>query len=211
MKRKIQIILFLSLCIIQLYIISSQVYKAVTKKNILKLKCRSYDPYDPLKGRYLALGYEIDIQNIEDQWHLRNEMNIKDINKIDRSELKKFIGKKVYCVFSRYNNDLQRITFKKPSSDELFISAKIKYFYGYEKWDGKFRLEFPYNKYFIQEDLASKAEKLLSGLSQEKFKELDPTIVLLVDNDGEARIDKLEVKGIKIEKYLLMEKQKKNK
>ena len=40
-------------------------------------------------------------------------------------------------------------------------------------------------------------------MNQERFKELDPTVVLLVDKEGEARIDRLEIKGIKIEKYLM--------
>jgi hypothetical protein len=136
-------------------------------------------------------------------------MNASDFKKIKRSELEKFIGKKVYCVFSRYNNDLERISFKKPFYDELFVSAKIKYFYGYEMWDGRFRLEFSFDKYYIQENLAPLAEDLLGGLDEKKFKELDPTIILLVDNDGIARIDKFEVKGMKIEKYLLMKKQNK--
>ena len=202
MKRKVQIIIFLFLCIIQLCIISNQVYKAVTKKNILKLKCRSYDPYDPLKGRYLALGYEIDIQDIYNFWGFKNEMDIKDI-KIDKSIIDKFVDKEVYCIFSRYDNILQDISFKKPSNDKLFIKAKIDYFYGYKKWDGRFSLEFPFNKYYIQENFASKAEELLSGMTPEKFRELDPTVVLLADSNGEARIDRLEIKGIKIEKYLM--------
>lgn len=209
MKRKIQIIVFLFLCILQLYIISSQVYKAVTKRNILELKCRLYDPYDPLKGRYLALYYEIDTQDVRKFWGLRNEMDIKDIG-IDKSIIDKFIGKDVYCIFSRYDYILDEISFKKPSDDQLFLTAKFSYFYGYEKWDGRFRLEFPFNKYYIQENFAPKAEKLLANMNQEKFKELNPTVVLLVDKNGEARIDRLEVKGISIEKYLLMEKQQNN-
>ena len=130
MKRKIQIIIFLFLCIIQLYIISSQVYKAITKKSVLKLKCRSYDPYDPLKGSYLALSYEIDLQNIKNFWQLRDEMGINEIE-VDRSIVDKFVDKEVYCIFSRYDNILQDISFKKPSNDQLFIKAKISYFYGY--------------------------------------------------------------------------------
>ena len=67
-------------------------------------------------------------------------------------------------------------------------------------------LLFDFNKYYMQEEYAKKAEEILRFNSN--FETLNPTLVLVVDDDGNAYQKSLEVMGKSIEKYIDEELQK---
>ena len=185
--KKIILIVFIIFCFAQITILSYLTHKGVNKGTIIKIPCVLYDPYHPIKGNYLALSFTaLEKQNFKDYPELKSEENQKILTN----------HKTVYCELLKNNDDkvtIKKITFIKPSENILFIKAIWK-----STLKDNFYLEFPFKEYYIQQNLAPKAEKILQNR-----KDLESILILSVDKKGNTRAERLEVNGKKIEDYVI--------
>jgi uncharacterized membrane-anchored protein len=181
MKKTIIIIIFVIFCLSQITVLSYLVYKGNKKGTVIKLKCGLYDPYDFIKGRFLYLKFFMEDQKFTNY----PESLKKDIKDSKITYL--------YCVLSKDFSKIETLSFDKPADTKLFF--KVKLGYSYEDY---FSVEFPFNKYYIQEDLALKAEPVI----RKDFDKLNPILYISIDGEGGTRIEKLELNGIPVEKYI---------
>lgn len=179
MKKHIKLIIFGIFCIIQIVILSHLTYKGRVVGKVVKMPIMLRDPYDPLKGRYLALS-------IGNRTHYFKEYR----------ELEGYIkdGDTIYCRFNR-SGDLLYISeyFTQSTFNEITIKAKVSYV---NESAGYFYIDYDFDRYYIQENYAIRAEQIIREDSK-------PILHLSVDDDGNARIKKLTVyNNIQIEEYI---------
>lgn len=183
MRKRIRFYIFIFICLAQLLFLTYSLFRGLNKGEIVRLKCELYDPYDPIKGRYLSLSFDIERQQIGNFPSFENE-----ISDIENEEIK---NKRIYCSLSPSNNEILNISFKKPK-EGLFLKAKIR-----SKYRDQIIIDFPFNNYFIQENFAKIAENIIRQ-SEDKI-----IIVLSINPSGNARIKALEINNIPIEEIIL--------
>lgn len=190
MKKIIYIALFCILAFFQLGILTFTLYKGVKEGNTLKFKCSLYDPYDPIKGRYLNLSFESQTQPL----YLFSEYK-----PYEATTTEKYNNQDVYIVFydNKNTSTPSLIKTEKPGKEEIFMKAKINFI---DLTAQTINLTFPFSRYYIQENFAKEAEKILGD--SENTNILNPTLVISTDENGNTRIVKLLVKNIPIEDYI---------
>ncbi len=197
MKIIIKTILMVLLCIGQLAVIATMIGKVyVIKKASTKilLECETYDPYDALRGRYLQVQLKSRIVND----NLYKEF--PSLKNMSEDKLQALAGKEVYCVYgpgyNGYEYRLVDIKTRRPGKGFVFLKAKLEY-----AGDRKLILGLPVFKYYIQEDLALKADKIL-GRVFESILEDGMYIELEVDHEGNYIINSLYIGEQPIAEYL---------
>ena len=186
MKKNILIALFLLFCIAQISVPGYMYIQALTvasQNKVVKLQCGLYDPSHFMKGRYLHLSFPIS----------RQKLSIFK-EKADLKQLKASLHNPVYCVLKKMKtfHVIDYLTLNKPSGDLPFIKTS-----DFNIYDDEIFLNFDFERYYLQENLAPKAEKILAG---KDIKKLNPLLVLYIDN-GSARIKALTVNNMDIDKY----------
>jgi uncharacterized membrane-anchored protein len=141
MKNKIKLILFITLCIVQLSIPAYIVLKnEITINNGIefKFKCSPVDPYDIFRGRYVAIGVEVfDRQNIPQS----------DLAYLEKAGT-------IYALIDTDNEGfafIKSLTSYKPQSNINYLKLYVnKYKY----------INNPFTKFFMNQEKAPKAEKI---------------------------------------------------
>jgi hypothetical protein len=105
---------------------------------VLKLACHAPDPYDPLRGRYLWVAIQPD------------EFPLKG-NKLERST-------QVCLRFKPGKDGLHEFdaSVPGPANGELSLWLTVNY-----HWNDKLRVLWPQDRYYLNEDLAPKADAWL--------------------------------------------------
>jgi len=180
MKNKLLIIIFALLCIVQIAVLGNLTYKGNQKGRTVFVKCSLYDPYDIFKGRYLQLSIDY------------SSLNFKDFPQL--KELKDSLTAGYSRIYLTLNDkyEIVNVSGKPPKGNELYI--KGKYSYSYEEI---LHMKFLFDRYYLQEDLAPKAESYLR-----KQKDPDIKLELSVDKEGNSRIKNLLVNGKRIEEVI---------
>ena len=142
MKKKTYIIaLFLILALVQTAAPFSMIVRreiVLSKGTQYRFKTEPVDPYDAFRGRYVAL-------------------RIKEADANIPRDLELQYGQTVYVVI---NNDsegfakISEIKAKRPK-DGNYIKTKVRYFY-----KDKVRLKMPFDRFYMEEKSAPKAEKV---------------------------------------------------
>ena len=174
MKKRLFIIIFIIFCILQLSLPGYMILKTyvnLASGKAVKLECALIDPYDFMKGRYINLHYvirDVSADVFPDRGRIKNNSD-------------------VFCLLEEINgyHRIKSVIMNKPGKKELFIKARIESYY--DK-NSKIFLEFDFDRYYMQEDLAPLADKIFARGSFEKLK---PAVLLSVDDGGEAVIKKL--------------------
>lgn len=197
MKRTIKTILLILLCTGQLAIIASMIIKVSyikQSKITVLLECETYDPYDALRGRYLQVQLKSGIVN---ENRFKEFPSLKNLSEDKLQDLK---GKEVYCIYGpSYNTReyrLEDIITGRPGKNFVFLKAKIN-----SLSNGKLRLDMPAFKYYMQEDQALKADKIL-GRVDETIEALGLYIELEMDHDGNYIVKNVFIGEQSIEDYL---------
>jgi uncharacterized membrane-anchored protein len=150
-KKSFKWLFLILVCIIQLYVILAVIVsheKTLKLGKQYKFKCAPIDPYDPFRGRYVSL-------NIEDG----------TVEVLTKKKFQK--GEKVYAVLQGSKDgytSISEIVRTKPKHENYFIT-KIKYKVwsvqpDLEKKHEKILIELPFDRYYMEEDMAPKAERL---------------------------------------------------
>ena len=172
-------------------------YERIVSSGVeIRLKCRAYDPYDPLRGRYLRTSVSEDCTNIlftvnaDSHWQRETRGIFAKLAKAPGS------------------NDLYRVVTvaREPVDDGLWIKPKSVIFdhtlghdakrkgESYEEFDKrrkasprKATVEFP-DRLFMNEKLAPAAEKILA-------KKTDSAVAVFRALDREIVITDIEIDG----------------
>jgi len=116
-------------------------HEEVLKHGVLvKFKCRAPDPYDPLRGRYLAVRPEAERLPVP-------------------AGLKIASGMEIYISLSMEDDGFGKlgcITFKPPATG-FYIRAKSGHSYG-----DTTAIKWPFERYYLNENLAPDADKWLA-------------------------------------------------
>ena len=160
-----------------------------------RLKCRAYDPYDPLRGRYLAMIVSEECTNIlfkVKEEHIWQRMDEKAFAK-----LVKMPGGGLYRVDAIAREPMDDGLWVKPASlwirDALGYSDKRK-----DESDDEFKarrdkagfkavMSFP-DQFFVNEKIAPEAEKLLR-------KKSDSAVAVYRAYDGRIVLTDIEIDG----------------
>lgn len=104
---------------------------------LIKLKCTAPDPYDPLRGRFLAVRPE------------QREASLPEGMKVER-------GMHVFATLTTGADGLATITHLSltPPATGDFIRLKTGYVY-----DSKASIEWPFDRFYINEKLAPEADQ----------------------------------------------------
>ncbi len=111
--------------------------QTLTQGTLIKLKCSAPDPYDPLRGRYLAVRPE------------QREASVP-------AGLKLESGTRVYATLTSGADGLSTISslsLTTPTSGD-YIRVNVGYAY-----ESKATIEWPFERFYINEKLAPEADK----------------------------------------------------
>ena len=180
-NKKITLLIFILVIVAQFYVPLQMMFNQedIMKTGTeFKFQTAPIDPYDPLRGKYITLFFkerEITVQN-----------NIKW-----RS------SESVFATLTTDKNGFAKISSiskMKPKNSESYIKTKISLGY----MNSKIIIDFPFNRYYMNEDIAQKAEKIYQEFSIKKKNE---TYALVAVKNGEAvlidvRINEVSIKDL---------------
>ena len=172
-------------------------YERIVRKGTeVRLKCRAYDPYDPLRGRYLAMTVREECTNIlfeVKEEHLWRGTDEKAFVKLAKTPG----GNGLYRVDAIAREPMDDGLWVKPTSlsirDALGYSDKRKdesddeFKVRREKAGFKAVMSFP-DQLFVNEKIAPEAEKLLQ-------KKSDSAVAVYRAYDGRIVLTDIEIDG----------------
>ncbi|HEY1050886.1 MAG TPA: GDYXXLXY domain-containing protein [Prosthecobacter sp.] len=111
--------------------------QTLAQGTLIKLKCTAPDPYDPLRGRYLA------VSPVQREVTLPKDMQLED-------------GMPVYATLTPDADGLTTLSAVSltPPESGNYVRLKTRYVY-----DSKAAVEWPFDRYYINEKLAPEADK----------------------------------------------------
>ncbi len=188
MKSKYIIpILLLVLFLIQWYVPSSMIIEhedILQNGEIILLKTRPIDPYNPFRGRYVSLYFEEN--SIQKPADLSEEFSHRP---------------KVYVTFQKGPDGFSVIqdVMLSPPSNEVFVEAIASYYnFNKERDSIKVNLDYPFDKYYAEETMAPKIESYNSNRDRERI----PAVAHIRVLNGKSVIENLTVDGKPIEDFL---------
>lgn len=139
MISKLILPLFVALGIVQLGVPLSSIWKyedALKTGKLYKFRTKPVDPYDPFRGRYVALGFE------------NTEANIREGDIIKSRSV-------AYVELLEDNDGFVKFGHlsKKPPKEGNYLTVKTKY-----RHDKKSRFDIPFNRFYMEESVAPQAE-----------------------------------------------------
>jgi len=185
-----KMVLFGIAAITQLFVVGSMI---VNHENVLtngtqyKMKAVPVDPYDPFRGKYVRLSVKNSL-----------ELELTDTYKA---------GEKVYAILDVDKlgfSTISAIQRKKPTHQK-FIKTKItSAYFGHKLNSDKidmFRviLDLPFQRFYMEESVAPKAEILYRKHSQRNEENAHITFRVL---KGEALIEELFIKDVPVAEFV---------
>lgn len=148
-----------------------------------KFKTQPIDPTDPFRGKYVTLSFDAD------------EVLTKDTTWIQ--------GEKVFVYMEKDSTGFAKI--KEVSRTETdsgdYFTASVNYYTNYDKI---LRLNFPFNRYYMEEGKAAEAEQAYRQFSEEK--NLKPAYAVVAVRNGNAVLKDVIINDIPIRDYVLKER-----
>lgn len=182
-KKTIVFIVFIILAAIQLYIPAKMI---IDKENTLetgksyKFKTEPIDPNDPFRGKYITLNFE--------------ETRVKVKSWKDWED-----GETVYVTLydSAGYTKPKSIHKEKPGGDSDFIKVKIKYII--RDKDNEVILEYPFDRYYMEESKAFEAEQVYR---ETQIDTAQKAYALVMVKDGNAVLKDVMINEIPIKEVV---------
>ncbi|MBC7747545.1 MAG: GDYXXLXY domain-containing protein [Methylotenera sp.] len=146
-NKKIILLIFILVVIAQFYVPLQMVFNQedIMKTGTeFKFQTAPIDPYDPLRGKYITFFFK------------KREITVQNNIKWRSSET-------VFATLITYKNGFAKISSIskiKPKNSESYIKTKISLGY----MNSKIIIDFPFNRYYMNEDSAKSRESLLGIL-----------------------------------------------
>ena len=180
MKNFMTLPLFAFLVVVQLavpaWMITSR-ERTLRDGESYKFKTAPVDPYDPFRGRYVALAVE------------PNEAPLPQGAALRRNQ-------KVYAILERDEEGFAKVTelrLTRPEADN-YIRVKVSYVS-----NNSATLRWPFDRYYMDEDLAPEAEEAYRYNSRRENRKAH---LLVRVRDGAAVLEELYIEGKPIGEYL---------
>jgi uncharacterized membrane-anchored protein len=182
MKNKnILITLFLFVVAAQLFVPLQMIYNQediINTGKLVKFQCEPIDPNDPFRGKYITLNFKesgIKVKNLK-EWNSNEAI----FAKIETSK----------DGFAK----IKSISKSEPNDNSIYLKLKINYLAGHEN---KIYLDFPFNRFYMNENKAKNAEKVYAQSTLDTTK---ITYALVATKNGEAVIKDVLIDEISIKK-----------
>lgn len=144
--------------------------RTLAQGTLIKLKCAAPDPYDPLRGRFLAVSPE------------QRSAPSAGGAKLER-------GQHVYATLVTGADGLAKVSglsLVPPASGE-FIRVKA----GWNDGENSYRMDWPFNRFYINEKLAPEADKWFA----ENIRSAQGIVAEVRVLDGRAVLEDLSLDG----------------
>lgn len=181
MKNKnILITLFLFVAIAQLFVPAQMIYNQVDILNtgkLVKFQCEPIDPNDPFRGKYITLRFKesaIKVKNLK-EWNSNETI----FAKIETSK----------DGFAK----IKSISRTEPADNSIYLKLKINYITEYD--GNKIYLDFPFNRFYMNENKAKNAETVYTESTIDSTK---IAYALVATKNGEAVIKDVLIDNISI-------------
>lgn len=184
MKTVYLFILFLIVCAAQIFVPSQMILNREDVLNtgtLYKFKTEPIDPADPFRGKYVALNFEADSYKTDDTNWKRDEVIYVylDVDSLGFA--------KVYKVSKEILPDLEKD----------YIEAKVDWYAGYSK---ELNIEFPFNRFYMEETKAYAAEVSVRETQQNST--LENVYGLVYVKEGESVIQDVMINETSIKDYV---------
>lgn len=189
-NKKILLAIFILVAIVQLYVPIKMIFnnEDVLKTGTeFKFRTAPIDPNDPFRGKYISLRFDDNttIFYTKEKWTTGEEIYVSIENNEDGFAKIKAISK------------------EKPSNTPNFVKAKVGYGIFNLQENNRIVIDYPFNKFFMEETKAYDAEQIYNQTIRERNEK--PTYAIVVIKDGNAvlkdvMIDEISIKEIVKEK-----------
>lgn len=164
-NSKAALIILAGAAIVQLYVPAAMIIErehVLTDGRIYKFKTAPVDPNDPFRGKYIELNYAA------------NNFRMQQKNNWERNET-------VYVLISNSADGFAKIDtlLKEQPAGGDFIKAKVNYI----SFDSLLYVDYPFNKYYMEEGKAPAAEKVYTEYRRDTTHK---TYALVSVKDGDA-------------------------
>jgi len=180
MRNKEILYVFIIVVLVQLYVPVKMILDSenVLEKGIeYKFIIAPIDPEDPFRGKYITLNFK------ENSFRIQNEADwVK--------------GEKVYLIIIEDKEGfakIQSVSKKKPLKQKNFVRANVRYISG--KGSKKLTIDYPFNRFYMEESKAYDAEILYRKSFQDANK---VTYAKVYIKDGNAVLKDVLIDGISI-------------
>lgn len=181
-KKKLIIIAFFLLSLVQLSVLFKQIYdneKTLEVGTKYDFEIAPIDPNDILRGEYLTLNIK------EDRIKLEEPIDLEDVEKIYAT-----LEKDGENSFAK----VKEISITKPNStDNDYIILHDFY-----SSDSVVFFSFPFKKYYIEESMASRIESIYNEYLQDSTKKCSATVYI---KDGKAVLSDLLLDGKSVKSF----------
>ena len=184
MKTIYLFILFTVVALAQIYVPSQMILnrESILKEGeVYKFRTQPIDPSDPFRGKYIALNYKITSYKTKDTLWERNEPIYVYLKKDSLGYAK--IDKVIRNVDINSEND--------------YVTAKVLW---YSIYDQQLTIEFPFNRYYMEESKAYDAEVAVRKTPNNTIKYSTYAVVHV--KEGDAVLSDVLVNGIPIKDFV---------
>ncbi|MBT8196020.1 MAG: GDYXXLXY domain-containing protein [Bacteroidia bacterium] len=190
MTKKILLPAFVLVALAQLYVPAKMI---LDREDIMdtgteyKFKTEPIDPTDPFRGKYITLRYEDDIIKIqnEEDW---------------------VRGETIYVFFTTDDEGFAKIdsvSTEHSTDNRDFLKTKVRNITSNSS--NKLTIDFPFNRYYMEESKAYDAELAY----RDSQIDTNQTAYALVNiKDGEAVLKDVLIDGVSIREIVIMEREK---
>ncbi|HQP91636.1 MAG TPA: GDYXXLXY domain-containing protein [Candidatus Omnitrophota bacterium] len=150
-------------------------------------KTAPIDPYDAFRGRYISLRLK------------------EDRIPLSPAALKLGMNKNIYVQFKKDPDGfakISQVSTQRPNTDN-YVKAVTGYMNRKE-----LMINFPFQRYYMEENKAQRAEKIYHISSSRTKKNEKPAYIIVKVRKGQAVIEGLYVDGVKIEELAKKESNK---
>ncbi len=192
MKNRYWIIIAFALtCLVQIFAIGKVIYakeKIISKGTVYKFDLQPVDPLDLFRGKYIDLRFSSTIV----------EIPAEDMEEGDYRQRQ--------IVFAELDTDslgyarISKVQLSRPENASDYLEVEGR------KYDNKWHLSFPFDRFYMEESKAFPAEKLYQRSVRER-NEMDAYALIAVRN-GQAVIKDVEIDGVPIHEAVRREMEK---
>ena len=173
-------LLLLVLCVVQLAVPGYMIYEQnqiLSEGTVYRFETQPIDPYDPFRGRYVTLTYNINAEPIpSDEIFQRGEWAYA-LLATDESG---------YATFTKLEAE-------EPNSNQDYIKLKVSW----GNVELGYYVNVPFNRYYAPEDAAPIIERTVRRRQQEENVYAEISVL-----DGKATLKELYVEGMTIMDYI---------